>query len=159
MLRPATPTRRLFPALWLVFLGRFGNTRAATFFPNLIALLRHLSFLPPFSKWFLYRFSRCAFWLHTAIMSRRFSRTMKLTILAVCFALALSSCSRANSVVIIDITTTEAATTYALNNQRKTPDYLAIDSFVVLSFPPFTFRHRLSIIGLRRHASITGMSL
>ena len=47
---------------------------------------------------------------------------MKLTILAVCFALALSSCSRANSVVIIDITTTEAATTYALNNQRKTPD-------------------------------------
>ena len=73
-LQPATPTRRsrrLFPALWLVFLGRFGNTRAATFFHNLIALLRHLPFLPPFAQWFLYRFSRCAFWLHTAIMSRR----------------------------------------------------------------------------------------
>ena len=74
MLQPATPTRRtrrLFPALWLVFLGRFGNIRAATFFHNLIALLRHLPFLTPFAQWFLYRFSRCAFWLHTAIMSRR----------------------------------------------------------------------------------------
>ena len=50
-LQPATPTRRtrrLFPALGLALLGRFGNIRAATFFPNLIALLRRLPFLTPF---------------------------------------------------------------------------------------------------------------
>jgi biopolymer transport protein ExbD len=46
---------------------------------------------------------------------------MKATIVSVLFAMALTSFSRANSVIIIDITTTDAATTYAVNNQQKTP--------------------------------------
>jgi hypothetical protein len=46
---------------------------------------------------------------------------MKATICAVLFALSPASCSRANSVIVIDITTTDVATTYAVNNQQKTP--------------------------------------
>ena len=98
MLQPATPTHRthrLFPALWLVFLGRCGNTRAATFFHNLIALLRYLPFLTPFAQWFLYRFSRCAFGLHTAIMSRRLCtspvKSIVTTLLLSCASLAFAS--------------------------------------------------------------------
>ena len=90
-LQPATPTRRtrrLFPTLGQALLGRFGNIRVATFFHNLIALLRHLPFLTPFAQWFLYRFSRCAFWLHTAIMSRRMKKAIPITLLLCLLAVA-----------------------------------------------------------------------